>query len=166
MPVVDVTVTGLEEVCRNLDSMPRALVGRGYVRAAEAMAQVFKAELEVNTPVRTEELFNEEAFKTFRHEVGGDLRNALMHVTTLDSQLRGVSMQVGYGKFGWIANLVEYGHRMVTHKPGKKDVGFVKANPFMRRSFDAVADRAIEAAAAELRATVSAGLFNSPAKAA
>ena len=139
------TVTGLAEVQAMLRDAPRHIVAAGFARAGRAAADVFVAELEVRTPVRTEALWNDETFSEFKDQTGGDLKAALMSEVLLDSQFRGVHVAVGFGKQGHVANWVEYGHKMVTHKPAKKEVGFVSAHPFMRPAFEAAGDRAIDA---------------------
>ena len=49
---------------------------------------------------------------------------------------------------------VEYGHAMVGHRPGKKDLGTIPPHPFMRPGFDASADAAVDAFAESLAATL------------
>lgn len=43
------------------------------------------------------------------------------------------------------AHLIEFGHRMVTHKPGLKEVGHVPAQPFMRPALDVDSSYAVTA---------------------
>jgi hypothetical protein len=106
---------------------------------------VIKAALALRIPISDE-------------ETAGDLRAALMSAVTLDAQFRGGVAEVGFGtKQGHIANFVEYGHRMVGHKPGKKELGMVAAHPFMRPAAEVSADAAIDAFADSLEATLKAG---------
>jgi hypothetical protein len=150
------TITGLEATQAMLRDAPRHIVASGFAKAGRAAATVFEVELEMRTPVRSEELFNDETFSTFRNETGGDLKAALMSVVELDAEFRGVHVSVGFGKQGHVANWVEFGHRMMTHKPGSREVGFVPAHPFMRPAFEAGGDRAIDAFATTLAGTVRA----------
>jgi hypothetical protein len=82
------------------------------------------------------------------------LVDALMAEVEVDLNAKGGSASVGFGKLGYIANMVEYGHVMVTHAPGKKVVGFVPPHPFMRPAFESSAEPAIAAFAASMTETV------------
>lgn len=141
-----------------LRDAPRTVVARSFLKGFEAAAAVIEEELEIRTPVRTSTLWNDEAFREFKTQTGGDLKAALMHVTTLDSNFKGGLLEVGFGKQGHVANFVEYGHRMVTHRPGQRQVGQVAAHPFMRPAFDASADRAINAFADQVAVTLKEGI--------
>ena len=149
-----IKVTGITEVQKMLAEAPKSVVARGFLKALDAGAKVFEQELEIRTPVLVSALMTV-AEKGKHHP--GDLRRALMSLVTLDSQFRGGEAAVGYGKQGFIANFVEYGHRMVTHKPGKKHIGQVPAHPFMRPTFDAKADAALDAFAESLIGTLKEG---------
>lgn len=152
--LVSIKVTGIEEVQRMLAEAPKSLVARGYVKALQAGINVFRDELELHTPIRL--AFEGEDLVV----AGGDLKSALTTAITLDSQFRGGVAAVGYGKLGYIALWVEYGHRMVGHKPGKKVLknSPVPPHPWMRPAFDTKADAALEAFAGSLAATLKEGI--------
>jgi HK97 gp10 family phage protein len=138
-------ITGLQEVQQMLKDAPRIVVASAFVNALDAGAQVIKAALAPRIPVSDE-------------ETAGELKAALMSTVTLDPQLRGGVAEVGFGtKQGHIANFVEYGHRMVGHKPGKIELGMVSPHPFMRPAAEVSADAAIEAFADTLETTLRAG---------
>jgi HK97 gp10 family phage protein len=130
------------------ENAPKILQLAAYQKALQAGANVFMDELEAKTPIQLRlsggDLFVE----------GGNLKAAIMSVVTLDTGARGGMAQVGFGKLGRVANWVEYGHRMVGHKPGKKAQGNVPAHPFMRPAFDASVDRAVEAFAKSIENAV------------
>lgn len=132
-----VHITGIEEVQELLVSAPRHIVGTAFLKAFEAADRVIEGELDLRTP-----------------EKSGELKAAKTHEITLDSNLRGGLLQIGFGKQGHKALWVEYGHRMVGHKPDKKELGTVEAHPFMRPAANASADRAIEAFADTLIETL------------
>lgn len=83
------------------------------------------------------------------------LRDAIMHVINIDPDFTVVAVTIGFGKEGRKALWMEYGHRMVSHRPGLKPLGFIAARPFIRASFEATKDRVIarfyERLQAELR---------------
>jgi len=135
------SVSGIEEVNKMLTEVPKVVVARGFVKALEASINVFATELEFKTPVQLKEEGGELIVE------GGDLKGSIKTQVRLDSALRGGTAGVGYGSRTYIANWVEYGHRAVGHKPDKKllKIGRVKAHPFIRPTFDAKANAAVEA---------------------
>ena len=143
-----ITVTGLVEVQRMLSELPKAIVAKGYLNALSAAGNVLKDEVDARTPIRLE-VSGEDLLVS-----GGDLKAALMMKVELDTGLRGGSVDIGFGKQGYKANWVEYGHRMVGHKPGKKALGQVPPHPFLRPAFDAKADEAIAVFAESLENTL------------
>lgn len=137
-------VIGIDDVRRMLQAAPRLIVARAFLRALSAGANVIADELEARTPVKAED--------TGGVLDKGVLRESVMIAIEIDSDLRGGRAEVGFGKNGFVANWLEYGHRMMEH--GKKipranrkliGSGFVPARPFMRPAAAASADRAIEA---------------------
>lgn len=132
-----IKITGLEDVQRYLDEAPQNVVRKGFQKALAASIGVLKGELQLRTPVDR-----------------GELRAAIRSRVKVDSDARGGIASLGFGKQSHVANWVEYGHRMVGHKPGKKLIGQVPAHPFVRPTFDAAADRAVEAFAASFSDSV------------
>jgi hypothetical protein len=143
-----VTVSGLEEVQRMLATAPKTIVASGYTRALSAAGEVIAAELEIRTPVKAED--------TGGILDRGVLRESVTVEVLLDSQFRGGQVKVGFGKNGAVALWVEYGHRLVGHKPGGKVIGSVPPHPFMRPTAEAAGESAIEAFYQSLRGTVAA----------
>jgi len=144
--LVPYTVTGVEEVLQMLRTAPRTVVAISFARALKAGATVIEEVLVAHIPMR--EL-----------RVGGDadepsLIEALGADITLDADFRGGQAEIGFGKQGYVANFVEYGHRLIGHKPALKQLGAVQPHPFMRPAAEVSADAAIEAFGDTLVATL------------
>lgn len=133
-----------------LDRAPRNIVAKGYLRALDAAGQVMVRALWPRVPVDLKAAMNR------AHAGKGALVGRLDAFIELDAQFRGGVVDVGFGDLGHIALWLEYGHRMVGHKPGKKQLGDVPAIPFMRPAFDACNEQAVDAFAATLASVVKA----------
>lgn len=135
-----VKVTGIEEVCAMLTAAPKGVVRLAYGKALAAAAVPIVEALEAHTPEET-----------------GALKAAIVSDIALDAEGKGGTLSVGFsGKQGHVANFVEYGHRMIGHKPKKKDLGEVKPHPFMRPAANDSADEAIEAFAGSVEQSLKA----------
>lgn len=155
------SITGIEEVQAFLSEAPKVLIAQGYLKALQAGSDVIRAELDPRIPIRESDLVTV-AMKGERHP--GDLKRALMVEITLDAKYRGGEANVGFGNQGFVARMVEYGHRLVGRKPKGmsrkrfreegKAYGQVPPHPFMRPAADASADAAIAAVAKSLEETV------------
>lgn len=131
-----VSIEGAEDVEKLLrDEIPKIVASHGMLRAAEAASRVIEIELYARTPERDE---------GDRDEEQPHLRDSMTTAITLDSRHRGVTVDIGFGKVGYIAHFVEYGHRMIGHKPDKKMLGTVEQKPFMRPAAAAAAQPAID----------------------
>lgn len=140
-----VSIVGLEEVHKMLSEMPKHLVVSGFAKALNAGATVIEQTLQVLTP--ESELDRDD---------GKHLVDSLVIDVQVDSNGRGGYAEVGYGNQGYKANLVEYGHVMVTHQnQGKREVGFVPPHPFMRPAFEQSGDAAIAAVQQSILQTVT-----------
>lgn len=138
---MDLRITGLEQVQQALKELPAKIVVKSYAKALDRAAGVVAAELEA----RAEAL----------PESGSETRLS-EHVIVkveVDTNKKGGTAAVGFDHsqdertekpMDVIAGWVEFGHRMVTHKPGKKEVGHVPAHPFVRPAYEAVQDKAVE----------------------
>ncbi len=73
----------------------------------------------------------------------GSLRADLSTTVEVNPESLSGSAKTGFGIKGFVARMVEYGHREVTH--AGKEVGSVKSHPFMRTAAEASAAGAIEA---------------------
>jgi hypothetical protein len=136
-----------------LEQAPKAVVARGFLKGLDAAGQVIVSEVWPRTPEDLKAVTNK------AHGGKGVLVGGLDAWIELDAQFRGGTVDVGFGSLGQIALWLEYGHRMVAHKKqGNKLLGEVKAHPFMRPAYEACADRAIEAFAATLEATLREGI--------
>lgn len=125
---MSIEITGIQEVQHLLDTAPERIVKHAFAKSLAAAAVPVVQELQMRTPVEH-----------------GDLKAHIMTDIAIDANGKGGSAAVGFGREGHKALWVEFGHRMVGHKPGKKQVGQVPAHPFIRPAFDASANKAIEA---------------------
>jgi len=140
-----ITISGIEETCAMLDKAPRNIVKAAYARALTAAAVPVVEALEARTPVEH-----------------GDLKAAVVTDVAIDAVGKGGFASIGFGKEGHVANFVEYGHRMVTHKPNKRTVGAVIAHPFMRPAAAASAEAAVDAFCESVRESMGAGIPGLP----
>jgi hypothetical protein len=147
------TVEGIDEVIAMLDQAPRVIVAGAFLKALQAAARVMSIELAIRTPSDPNHT-----------EITDKLNESQVTEIILDSQLRGGTVDIGFGKNGHIALWVEFGHRMVGHKPGKKLLGQVAAMPFMRPALDASYEKAVEAFATSMdesmRTNIKIGVTN------
>ena len=130
---MSITVRGIPEVQRNLGAFPKLLVLGCFRKALARSAAVFEDELARRCP--------ETDYSTSSDEYGHLVDSIVSHIT-IDFQGRGGRGVIGFGDKSFVALWIEYGHRMVTHKG--KQIGSVVAHPFVRASFAAAADRALE----------------------
>jgi HK97 gp10 family phage protein len=144
-----IVIKGLKETQAAMHEFPRLLVARAFVKALRAGIDVLAEELLARTPEREEGDRDED----LQH-----LKDAIVSEVILTDQLDGGTASVGFGKLGHIANWLEFGHRMVTHKPGLKEVGNVDPKPFMRPAFEAAAEQAMEAFGDVLQEELAGGL--------
>ena len=140
---MSIDVRGIPEVQRNLSAFPRLLVLQCFRKALSRAAGVFEEELRRRAP--------ETDYSTSSDEYGHLVDN-IMSTVTLDTQARGGGARVSFGDKTFVAYLVEFGHRMVTHKG--KQVGDVAPHPFIRAAFESAADRALEVFTEEVQATL------------
>lgn len=129
MPDVTVRVVGLQEIETKLRTLKldaeKRVLGKGVKAATTVLAEAIQA----RTPVDK-----------------GLLRASVGTNTRVDPSGEAASGIVGFGRQGYIARFVEYGHRIVGHKPGKKDTGKrVPPHPFIRPAFDESAGKALQA---------------------
>lgn len=140
-----INISGIDDVCKNLTDMPQRLVKGAYGKALAAAAIPVITELEPRVPVHT-----------------GLLKESIVTDIFINSEGKGGNIKVGFygnsktGDQGYIARMVEYGHRMVGPKPksvswkrfreeNHNRLGDVEPHPFMRPAAAASADAAIAA---------------------
>lgn len=128
-----ITVRGVSEVQRNLADFPRLLVMECFSKALSRAAGVFEEELRAVTP--------ETDYSTSSEEFGHLVDN-LVSTVTIDSQGRGGRARISFGKKGFVALWVDFGHRMLSHSG--KEIKAVPGTGFMRRAFESAAERALE----------------------
>jgi len=137
----EINVTGIEDVCKELEQMPTRLVKNAFARALAAASVPVAQSVLARTPVQT-----------------GALKQHLLTDIAVSAEGKGGTAKVGFGKFGHIARFVEYGHREIGHKPDKKELGTVSPKPFMRPAVETSAEASIEAFAESIRDSVNGGL--------
>ena len=140
---MEITLTGLAEVQRRLREAPAHIAVLAFAKALNRGAGVIAGEIEQRA-----EALKESSSQTrlaehviVRVEVDTDKRGgiALVGFDKSIDERTGITQDT---KALW----VEYGHRLVGHKPGKKLLANspVKPTPFMRQAVNAAAERAIE----------------------
>jgi hypothetical protein len=132
----ELRITGLVETQQMVRAVPSD-IAKGLEPATIAAGAVIQQELLNNTPRRKEE-----------REIGKSrfppLAASLITDIAVSQDHRFAVASTGYGNAGPVALWLEYGHRIVSHRgvdSGKKTM----PNPFMRRSAESCADRAIDA---------------------
>lgn len=144
---VTVQVQGLAEVDAKLHKLANKLADRSLRKAVEAGLVVMADAVRDRTPEKTGLL---------KSSVGG-------RVATSQKQGALVGV-VGFGNEGYVARLVEFGHRVrAKAKNGKSKksgavVGHVPAHPFMRPAFDESKDAAVEAFTETIKSEVESGI--------
>jgi hypothetical protein len=137
-----INIKGIEEVTAALTKMPDRLVKNAFARALAASAVPIVEALKPRTPVDT-----------------GLLQSSIMADIQIDTTGKGGELAVGFGKQGYVARMIEYGHRIVGHEPKKKDTGKVVAGkPFMRGSAATSADASVDAFEESIRTSVESGI--------
>lgn len=154
---------GVDEVNRMLDSIPKELVMNGYLEALRDGSDVIVQELDARTPIQLIESGGELIVE------GGDLKGSIVTEIILDANYQGGVALVGFGKLGYIARFVEFGHHMIGHvvslvnntskgsyrdNPSKKYLGEVEAHPFMRPATAAAYERVVIAVGEAITRTV------------
>lgn len=132
-----IQIEGVERVAQALESAPKELIPGALLAGLKAASAVIQPAIAARIPRRV-------------LRKGGDahypaLAADLDHAITLDDNFRGGLAEVGFGKQGYVARLVEYGHRMVGHKPKKKVLGTVETHPFMRPAAEVSEEAAVDA---------------------
>jgi hypothetical protein len=133
-----ITITGIPETLRFLEEAPKVIVVNTFVKAFAAASEPITEALTANTPVQ---------FIGPREKGERRLIDSIVVDLNIDPSLKGAQMDIGFeGRpQGSKANWLEYGHRIVGHKPNLKDTG-KRTTPtfFMRKSVDASYGPAIE----------------------
>ena len=127
-------IRGIPECQKNLSDFPKLLVMNCFRVALGRAIAVFEAEVRARTP--------ESDYSTSSEEYGHLIDN-LMSTVTIDTQARGGRAVLSFGRKGFLAVWLEFGHRKVTHKG--REIGSVAAKPFMRQSFETASEAALDA---------------------
>ncbi|MEO8100578.1 MAG: HK97 gp10 family phage protein [Acidobacteriota bacterium] len=131
-----IEVEGADEVVAMLRSVSREAVAGGFIKGLEAGAAVIERELLARTP---------EGDPASRHEGETPLKDSIVTEIYFNPRYGTMNADVGFGNEGYKARFVEYGHRMVGHKPDKKELSHVEVKPFMRPAAAAAFEPAVHA---------------------
>jgi hypothetical protein len=128
---VNISLLGFNEHLKKVNAQAR----KALAKSLRAGINVIGNEIVRNTPQLT-----------------GELRLAAgINVQTDPNKPSGFAV-FGFGKMGYLAYWLEYGHKIVGHIPKKTDTGKVVApNPFMRVALDSKAEEASDAFASTMR---------------
>lgn len=152
-------IRGIEEACAMIDKIPEDIVRVGMIRSLTAGSVPIMKAVDVRTPVRAE-LFNEETFSPIGDKASGKLKRALRTDIYLTDDGRGGVASINFGPQGYVANWVEYGHRMIGHKvlgALRKIMDSVPPHPFMRPAASASGEQAIDDFVEEMQISLLAG---------
>jgi hypothetical protein len=155
-------ITGLNETIKALSDAPANVAKGAYGKAlTAATVPVIKA-LDPRIPIAL-------IAGGIAHRIGA-LKSALTFEIAVDANGRGGLARIGFGKQGFVARMVEYGHRMVGHKPKsvdwkrfrEKQMGEfekpVPPYPFMAPATISASEQAVEAFAAATKEALDEGM--------
>jgi len=134
MDFITTEVKGLSEVEAKLKGLSLKLATRSVRKAVGAGLVVLADEVRSRTPVET-----------------GLLKSSVAGTIRVSPKEGGAVGVVSFGPQGYVARLVEFGHRTrAKSETGKSKksgaiIGHVPPHPFMRPAFDASKERAVEA---------------------
>jgi len=163
-------ISGVEEACAMLSEAPPLIAKNAFARAGAASARPIVAALVAASPIM-------EDGSVHHYPPPGALKAAVMTDIALDANGRGVQVQIGFGRFGFVARMVEYGHRMFSHfetrelisgglgrkryrkTGGHEDLGKpVTQQPFMRPVAASTGEAAIDAFTESLSESMAQGI--------
>jgi hypothetical protein len=148
MPSNELTIRteGITEVCAWLDQLPQRFAKSALARSLAAAAVPIVEHIRSRTPERDMDERDENIM---------NLVDALQTTIRVDTQGKGGSAIIDFGKMGYLALWLEYGWRLTGHKPDKKFIKLVPENGnlyltgssrhFMLDGLDAAVDEAISA---------------------
>ena len=145
MAEIKFKIEGLNELLATVESLPKNIANKALRKGLEAGATVMGKEVQARVPVGP---------ASKRNEAYGHLRDSVGIAVTIPRDGFHGFGNVGFGDKDYLAKWVEFGHRQIGHKPGKKDLGFVGAHPMLRPAFDASSEPAFDAFVAEVKKAV------------
>jgi len=143
-----VHISGIEETLAMMAQAPRNITKHAFGKALAAAAVPVYNALNSHTPVMVD--------GSVKHDPPpGALKAHLFTDIEIDQNGKGGDAAVGYGKLGYVARMVEYGHRSVAHGAtwndrknnykGKLLGAPVPPKPFMRTAAAESGEASIEA---------------------
>lgn len=131
----DYEIRGFSELAAKMEAGTREIGERRVKRMVLAGARVFKREVVSRAPVLDKKTAGSTSLEP--GALKDDIRIATLKNETLPTAVVGPSRKTAY-----VANFVEYGHRMVK---GKVALADVPAHPFIRPAFESAQDEAEQA---------------------
>jgi HK97 gp10 family phage protein len=145
---VEAKIEGLDQIAANLHALGDDIERRILRKAVQAGINVMAEEVLARTPTDT-----------------GLLKQSIQTTVKVEKEGGAAIGAVGFGWQSHIARWIEFGHRIVGHKPNKKDTGkHVPARPFMRPGFDASKNKAVEAFTETMREEIEKAASKSAKK--
>jgi len=142
-----------------LTQAPRQIAKYAVVRALAAACKPVVAALEIATPIMADGSIHH------RPPAGALKAHVITEIALLQDGTGGRA-QIGFGRFGFYARMVEYGHRMIGHNPKKRSLGAVSPHPFMGPVVAETADAAVDAFAKSIADSLQEGIPGVPGRAA
>ena len=125
----DEFLKGLGELLAELKQIAATVQNNALCTGVFRAAQMMRDKAKANAPVSSGDPPKGGRFAKY---TPGTLRDSLKA-----KRRRGSRTEVAAGVTGaFYAKWVEFGHTLVGHKPDKKVLGHVPANPFLRRTFE------------------------------
>lgn len=149
---MDITISGIDEICAFFDNEPKELCRKALGKALQAGVAPIKQRVagkcpESPIPHAAEPEAQEDG--TYSIQLYDHLKDAVRaSVKVTDS---GGVASVDFGGMSYIASFIEYGHEFVGHQPEHKDLHkSYEPHPFMRPALEESADEALEAFAQQI----------------
>ena len=131
-------IEGLENVSQRLEELAKGKATEAIRTALRAGGDVIQSAVAERTPVQS-----------------GLLLENITSTEVESAKAQQGAVVIGFGKQGYIARFVEFGHIVANVKREGK-LHHVPANPFMRQAMDTCHDAAVEAFAAALKQAIEA----------
>ena len=143
-----IEVEGIDDVIAMLGQTEHLVETTALVTGLNVVGEFSAQAIEDATPVKDENVPTSEYSR--RIAGGNSLDKGLLKASVkfeiiVDSRNRGGYVEISHGRYSYVANYLEYGHRLVTHgiKAIRRVIGFVKPYPFIRPTAERVAEESI-----------------------
>jgi HK97 gp10 family phage protein len=130
--LITVKVEGLKEIQAKLAALPLELERHAVRKALKAAGEVVALAVQEPTPVDT-----------------GLLASSVQTTESFEKQQ--ARAYVGFGRQSYVARWIEFGFRLLGHKPKKKFIKQIAPHPFMRQAYEESANKAVDTFAEVMR---------------